>query len=143
MSLNAILRAFQSQHRAIADVKTAPDPDALPRSLNDDDLPCVISIPGPGSWSYPGLNQQDRTVIIRCYVKPVLQGENYGPAVQVATRLIQAIGEKHRGDPTIGGALEQIVPEYGEFTDGGLEALEYAGALFHAVEFQVEVREKP
>jgi len=143
MSVNSILRAFQAQHRSLADVKMAPDPDAIPRALTDAMLPCVIAIPGPGEWSRPGLNQQDRTVIVRVYAKAVQQGEGYGPAVQVVTRIMQAIGELHRGDNSIGSVVEQIVPEYGEFTDSGLIALDYAGDLFHGVEFQVEIREKP
>ncbi len=141
MSVNTILEAFQATHRAINGIKEAPNPKRLPRSLNDDQLPFVLCIPGPASWNEQavGYKRQNRTVIVRVYVKPVMQGEDIGPALQVVTRLMQAFGDAYLDDVTIGGKVDHIMQP---FLDNGLEALVYAGALYHGFEFQVEVTEK-
>ena len=141
MSVNSILEAFQAQHRAVNGVREAPDPKRLPRSLNDDQLPFVLCIPGPAEWNEQavGYDRQNRTVIIRCFVKPVMQGEDIGPALSVVTRLMQAFAETYMDDWTLGGEVDHIIQP---MRDSGLVALDYAGALYHGFEFQVEVTEK-
>lgn len=141
MSVNNILDSFQAVHRAVAGVKRAPDLKDVPRSLNDDDLPFALCIPGPAEWNEQavGLKRQNRTVIVRCFVKPVMQGENYGAAVQVCGRLMQAFADAYLTDVTIGGSVDHITQP---FSDSGLASLDYAGAPFHGFEFQVGVTEK-
>jgi hypothetical protein len=141
MSVNTVLEAFQAVHRAVGGVKRAPDPKALPRSLNDDDLPFVLCIPGPAEWNEQavGYPRQNREIIVRVFVKPVMQGEDIGPALQVVTRLMQAFGAAYLADVTLGDEIDHLVQP---FSDGGLEALEYAGNLYHGFEFRVEATEK-
>jgi len=100
MSVNSILEAFQAVHRAVEGVREAPDPKRMPRSLNDDQLPFVLCIPGPASWNEQavGYPRQNRTVIVRVFVKPVMQGEDIGPALSVVTRLMQDIADAYMAD---------------------------------------------
>jgi len=141
MSVNTILEAFQAVHRAIDGVREAPDPKRMPRSLNDDQLPFVLCIPGEAEWNEQaiGYPRQNRTVVVRVFVKPVAEGEGYGPAVQVVTRLMQAFGQAYLADVTVGGKVDHIVQP---FSDSGMGALDYAGNLYHGFEFRVAVTEK-
>ena len=145
MSILRTLRAFQSVNRSVQGIKRAPDPKRLPRALADDDLPIAIALPSLGEWftRSSGFSQQFRTVLIRVYVKPAVQGEDASTHLELTARLIQAMVEALLDDVTLGGEVQHIGTGGGvpTVTDSGIMALEYAGALYVGFELTVTIKE--
>lgn len=138
MSVVAVVSAFQSLHRTIEGVKSAPDD--LPASLSAVSLPCVLTVPRAASWALQaiGLPRQTRTYDVMVYVGPVALGRTIDENFSHCLPLLQRFGESYLNNQTLSGAVERI----SEISDGGVESLGFAGTSYWGFTYHVAVVEK-
>ena len=139
MSVTAIYEKLCSVNLGSSGILTAPT--AIPTALNESELPCAITIPGPAEWNEHavGFHRQVRTYIIRVYVKPVALGKGVDEGYQACLAPLNALGLKYLDDLSLGNTVDEIRQP---FTDSGIQVLEYAGVAYHGFEFKLEVTEK-
>lgn len=113
-------------------------PDDLPPDVNTTDLPTALVWLGPGTFTShtTGFTRLRRTVIIRGYVLPVVQGAVVDEGYRATLWLLQAIGNGILEDPTLG----HRVTNCGVVTDTGCVAITSpAGLQYWGFETRVPV----
>ena len=116
---------------------------AVPSKLDDLDLPRAIVRAAEAEWNEHAqdLRRQKRYYIISVFVKAVAQGKPVDEGYQACLAPLNALGVSLLSDPTLGNTIDHF-GDYGEFTDGGVTVLEYAGIAYHGFEFRVATTEK-
>ena len=116
---------------------------AVPSKLDDNDLPRAIVRAAEAEWNEHAqdLMRQKRSYVISVYVKAVAQGVPVDEGYQACLAPLNALGVSLLSDPTLGNSIDHI-GNYGEFTDGGITVLSYAGVDYHGFEFRVATTEK-
>lgn len=124
-------------------------PAELPLSINDDQLPIVLTIVGPASWNQhaAGLYRQQRSYTIRCFVKPV--GEGLGPdeGYKLCLAPLYALGRTYVTNVTLDGTVDHIGLR-GEFRDSGVingtqdPRMVFAGTAYYGFDLTLEITEK-
>ena len=109
MSVSATVSALQTLHATISGIKSAPT--NMPASLNTADLPIALTWPAEATWQLAamGLKRQERTYIVRVYVRPV--GQNMpGPdkGYDDCVALLEAFGQAYQTNLTLAGAVDHI-----------------------------------
>ncbi len=140
MSVSSVITALQVKHASLTGITTAST--TVHASLNTADLPRIITLPGAATWNHAAMAfpRSERIYIVRCYVSPIAQGEGIDEGYQDTVTMIQTMGDAYKVWQDWHGAnFEQIAT----VTDGGHVVLEYAGIMYHGVEFQLTLVEKP
>lgn len=144
MSILATYEKICELNAASSGITSAPT--ALPGILNDSDLPCALTIPGPGVWQEQaaGLYRQERQYVIRVYCKAVAQGETPDEGFQAVLPVLNALGDTYVRNQSLDGAVDHIgTPDGSQFcTDNGVQVLTYAGIDYHGFELTLNVVEK-
>jgi hypothetical protein len=149
MTIASTVAAFQALHGSIAGVNSAPT--AMPQSLQAMRLPFVFTWPGPtydadGWQSQPGGWYTHRRIyIVRCYVKPIAQGNGFDDGYQIALGLLQKFGEAYMGADGVmlGGALEYIGPSVNDTgVRGDMQWVAGSDVYYTGFEFRIETKEK-
>ena len=143
MTVLATVAALQTMHLAITGVASAPT--AMPSSPDQVRFPAVLVWPGEAEWQLQaiGLKRQERTYIVRCYVQPVAQGVA-GPdqGYQACVALLDDFGRAYLGDPTLGGAVDQIAALRDSGVSGGGFELRWGSVPYWGFVYRVTVVEK-
>lgn len=115
----------------------------LPAQINDADVPLAVVAVGAASWNEHaiGLKRQKREYRMSVYVKAVAQGAGVDEGYRACLAPLNALGVALLDDPTLGATIDHI-GDYGEFEDGGVQTLTYAGVDYHGFEFRVAATEK-
>jgi len=141
VSIATTLTKLQTFNLASSGIASAPA--VLPAQLADYVLPCALTFVGPAGWNEHaiGLKRQARMFYIRVYVKPVSQGISLNEGYQACVPILEALGNTYLEDPTLGNTIDHIGTR-GEFRDGGIGVLEYAGVPYHGFQLDIEVVDK-
>ena len=122
IDIELAIQLIQAQNRTITGVGLVPDLKDYPSSLQDGQLPCVITWPGPGRWNNKGHGwwEDHRTFLIVVYVLPLGQ-QLAGLRAVRATQVLQALRAHYiaaanipLADPTIANGGYQITVESGQ-----------------------------
>lgn len=139
MSISTTITALQTVHAAISGVKTAPT--AFPSVLNTATLPIVLIWPAQGDWNLQAidLDRCKRRYTVRCFVKPVAQGEaGIDDGYQECVTLLNAFGLAYLDDLTLGSTVDHIRL----IQDTGVSNLRWADVAYWGFEYTLEVVEK-
>lgn len=140
MTISAVVAALQTKHAAITGVTKAPT--AMPDSLNTEDMPIVLVVPGEANWTGAavGVREITRTYIVRCYILPVGQGEGVDQPFQQALGILDAMGQAYLDDQSLGLANTYVSEN---FADSGLDGrLLFAGTEYRGFEIRLGVTQK-
>lgn len=151
------IQLIQAKNRQIPGVGLVPDLSGYLASLQDGQLPYVITWPGPGRWNNKGHGwwEDHRTFIIVCYVLPLGQ-QLIGLRAVKAVQFLQAMRAFYitaanipLAEPTLANGGYQITVESGQGTphsDEGLRSdLDMAGTPYHGfmLNLNVCIRSQP
>lgn len=141
MTILATYTKLCALNAASSGIVTAPT--AIPPALFEGDLPCCLTKVGPSGWNEQavGLYRQTRTYYIDCFVKSVGEGLSPDDGYQACLAPLYALGRTYVTNPTLDNTVDHI-GDNGEFTDGGLTMLEYAGTKYHGFRVTLEITEK-
>ena len=145
MTIAAQITAIQTVNAGITGITSAPT--TIPGSLNTADLPMMLVFVGPGrpEKDSGSLAIHFRDYYIRCYVKPVSQDIKPDAGYSLAYTLLQRVIDEYLSDITFGGAIAHMGTgsRYSPPTmeDGGIQAMEYAGTLYHGFEILITTKE--
>lgn len=139
MSIYDTWSALNSKHSGISGVVRVST--AFPNVINAVDLPLVLTIPGPAQWNphtaggMSGLQRQQRTYIVNCYVQPIAQDISPDPGVQTCLVLLQRFGAAYLSDWSLGGVIDKFesVNDSGVRGDLTFEEVAYHGFTFTLV----------
>lgn len=145
MTIATVITAIQTINAGITGVKTAPV--TIPGRLNSADLPMALVFVGPGAPErVSSFSIHFRTFYVRFYVKPISQDIKPDAGYSQAYGLLQTVLETYLSDITLGGAVQHIGrgARYNPPTleDNGIQALEYAGTVYHGFEIVVTTKEQ-
>ena len=145
MTIASVITAVQAINATITGVKSAPT--TIPGKLNTADLPMALVFVGPGEPErVSDFSLHFRTFYVRCYVKPVTQDIKPDAGYSEAYTLLQRFIEEYLSDITLGGAVQhtgrgaRYAPPTME--DSGIQAMEYAGTLYHGFEIVITTKEQ-
>lgn len=118
-------------------------PSGLPDTITEDMLPCVVTTVGEATWNEHanGLYRQVRTYQQQVFVRPITQGMGIDAGYSACLAPMQALGNTYVQDITLGGLVDQV-GERGDFADGGLQVLTWAGTPYHGFIVTLRVTEK-
>ena len=143
MTVLATVAALQTMHLAVSGVASAPT--AMPSNPDQVRFPAVLVWPGEAEWQLQAidLKRQERTYIVRCYVQPVAQGVA-GPdqGYQAGVALLDDFGRAYLGDPTLGGAVDQIAALRDSGVSGGGFELRWGDVPYWGFVYRISVVEK-
>jgi len=145
VTIASVITAIQGINDDISGVKSAPT--TIPGKLNTADLPMALVFVGPGAPErVSDFSLHFRTFYVRVYVKPVAQDIKPDAGYSEAYGLLQTFIETYLSDITFGGAVEHAGRgaryEPPTFEDNGIQAMEYAGILYHGFEIVVTTKEQ-
>lgn len=128
---------------AAASSGIASAPTGLPSQLDNEHLPCAIVIVGPAQWNEHavGLYRQVRTYEVRTLVTPVALGATLDEGYSKCVAPLYAMGRTFVEDGTLGGTVDMI-GDRGDFADGGVQVLTWAGTDYHGFVITLRVTEK-
>lgn len=143
MSLKSIIDQMQTIHATLVGVKRAPLLAEYPRSLNDLDLPLVLTWPSAATWSRQTINESPSTTTqctITTFVTPIAQGMQ-GSNLERACDVVDALRQYYQSDAgqTLNETVELTGPDDVQFL--GLRVVPYAGIDYHAFQVVVQVLE--
>lgn len=143
MSVPQVITDLQTILAAVTNVANAPT--TVPGSVDNSDLPMIITVPGPASWSGNEIHRRlsARLYVVKVLVQPVGQGLT-SKAHTTLYGLLTAIGEAltTQGNQTLSTSGGYIAASEGGIADTGLVPVEWAGTFYHGAEFEVMVHEK-
>ena len=115
----------------------------IPAQLTDDMLPCVVTIVGPAEWNEhaSGLYRQVRTYEQRCFVQPIAQGVTLDDGYAACLAPLYNLGRTYIQDVTLGGTVDNL-GDRGDFTDSGVQVLNWAGTDYHGFTLVLRITEK-
>lgn len=157
VDIELAIQLIQAENRGITGVTLAPELKDYKASLQDGQLPYVITWPGPGRWNNKGHGwwEDKRTFFILVYVLPLGQ-QLIGLRAVAATQLLERMRAHYitaanipLADPTVANGGYQITVESGQNTphsDEGLRSdLEIAGTPYHGfmINLNVCIRKQP
>ena len=145
MTIATVITAIQTINRGITGIRTAPT--TIPGKLNTADLPIMLVFVGPGEPErVSDFSLHFRTFWVRCYVKPVSLDAKPDAGYSEAYALLQRVIETYLSDITFGGAVQHAGRgaryDPPTFKDGGVQAMPYAGTLYHGFEIVVVTKEQ-
>ena len=145
MTIATQIAAIQAVNAGISGIASAPT--AIPGKLNTAQLPMMLVFVGPGRPErVSDFSLHFRDFYIRCYVKPVAQDIYPDAGYSEAYGLLQSVIEEYLSDITFGGAVQHTGTgaRYSPPTmeDGGIQAMEYAGTLYHGFEIMITTKEQ-
>jgi hypothetical protein len=145
MTIATVITAVQGVNAGIAGITSAPT--TIPGSLNTADLPMMLCFVGPGEPErVSDFSLHFRTFYIRCYVKPISRDIGPDAGYSEAYGLLQSVIEEYLSDITFGGAVQHTGTgaRYDPPTmeDSGIQAMEYAGTLYHGFEIVITTKEQ-
>lgn len=145
MSIATVIEAIQGVNEDIAGIRSAPT--TIPGALRTADLPIMLVFVGPGEPErVSDFSLHFRTFWVRCYVKPISQDAKPDAGYSEAYTLLQRVIETYLSDITFGGAVQHTGrgARYDPPTldDGGIQALPYAGTLYHGFEIVLVTKEQ-
>jgi len=145
MTIASVITAIQGVNAGISGIRSAPT--SIPGKLNTADLPMMLVLVGEGRPErVSDFSLHFRTYYIRCYVKPVAQDIKPDAGYSEAYGLLQSVIEEYLSDITFGGAVQhtgtgaRYMPPTME--DSGIQAMEYAGVLYHGFEITITTKEQ-
>ena len=145
MTIATVIDAIQTINRDISGIRRAPT--SIPGKLNTADLPMALVFVGPGEWErVSDFSLHFRTFWIRFYVKPISLDAKPDAGYSEAYGLLQTVVETYLSDITLGGNVQHLGrgarydPPTGE--DGGIQAMPYAGDLYHGFEIVAVTKEQ-
>lgn len=148
---------IQAENRGITGVRLAPDMAGYLASVQDGQLPYVITWPGPGRWNNKGHGwwEDHRTFFVLAYVLPLGQ-QLIGLRAVAATQLLERMRAHYitaanipLAEPTAANGGYQVTVEGGQSTphsdDGLVGNLEIAGTVYHGfmLSLNVCIRRQP
>ncbi len=143
MTIAATITALQTLHATIAGVNTAPT--VFPSNLNTATMPIVLTWPGEADWRAQavGLKREQREYIVRCYVAPISQ-DKAGPenAYTLCNTLLNLFGRAYLDNPTLSGAVDNILTILDSGVSGGTFDLTWAGIAYWGFVFRLGIVEK-
>jgi hypothetical protein len=145
MTIATQIAAIQAVNAAVTGIVAAPT--AIPGKLNTADLPMMLVFVGPGQPErVSDFSLHFRTFYIRCYVKPIAQDIKPDAGYSEAYTLLQRVIEAYLADITFGGAVQHTGRgarfEPPTMEDDGIQALEYAGILYHGFTITITTKEQ-
>lgn len=143
MSVTATVSALQTLHATISGIKSAPA--NVPASLNTADLPMALVWPAEATWQLAamGLKRQERTYIVRVYVRPVGQDipgpdEGYDDCVA----MLEAFGQAYQSNLTLANAVDHISAVSDSGISGGAMELLWGNTQYWGFVYRVTCVEK-
>ena len=145
MTIATVIAAIQGVNEDISGIRSAPT--TIPGKLNTADLPMMLCFVGPGAPErVSDFMLHFRTFYIRCYVKPVSLDVKPDAGYSEAYGLLQSVIEEYLDDITFGGAVQHAGTgarwNPPTMEDSGIQALEYAGTLYHGFEIVITTKEQ-
>jgi hypothetical protein len=117
----------------------------MPANLNTADLPLVAVWPGEATWQLAamGLKRQERTYIVRVFVRPVAQDiPGPDPGYDDCVTLLEAFGQAYQDNLSLAGAVDNISAVKDSGISGGAMELTWAGTAYWGFVYRVTVVEK-
>lgn len=145
MTIATVIAAIQAVNEDITGIRSAPT--TIPGKLNTADLPIMLVFVGPGEPErVSDFSLHFRTFWIRCYVKPIVLDAKPDAGYSQAYGLLQSVIEAYLSDITFGGVVEHAGTgaRYNPPTlmDDGIEALSYAGTMYHGFQITITTKEQ-
>ena len=145
MTIATVITAIQTVNSGISGIRNAPT--TIPGKLNSADLPMMLVFVGPGEPErVSDFSLHFRTFWIRCYVKPISLDAKPDAGYREAYTLLQSVIEEYLSDITFGGSVQHAGTgaRYDPPTleDSGVQAMPYAGNLYHGFEIVVVTKEQ-
>lgn len=145
MTIASVITAIQGINAGISGIKTAPT--TIPGALRSADLPMMLVFVGPGEPErVSDFSLHFRTFWVRCYVKPISQDTKPDAGYSEAYTLLQRVIETYLSDITFGGAVQHAGRgarfDPPTLEDSGIQAMPYAGTLYHGFEIVVTTKEQ-